>query len=333
MNMTETVPEKPQEDRLPHHRWPADGGLDLILRRPRQGLIFKKKPRYTDLPLWLAEMMEGYQLYTLGLTLLGTKELPELEPEKVTEAWERTQRLKRHHRLFTPSLDKLYRTKGQYLGWLAREYDRYRAGLELLLIEGVERPTKNEWLSAEEATQEVSEDQDLNQAIVKELEELDRQFATEFALIDEIEEKDWQRIAESESPGLALALFLGAEPELIEQDLSNAASLGLFSRLAGTRTDFASFEGPKAWYEGELGQIHKVVEGVAQQLMGEVTKGLRSELRKELVLEGERMEERASTVTDIRGLEQENQDERPDSAGDLNTSEKLIEGPGEDKEV
>jgi len=227
-------------------------------------------------------MLEGYQTYTMGLALLAADTDEPPSSGKIIEARDRSQRYKRYHRLFTPSLDRLYATKNSYIGWLVKEYDRYRAGLELLLDEGLERPTSDQWLTPKEAKREAMEDEDLNESIVEELRELDAQYAAEVELIDSITKEEWQRIRKSDSPGLALAIHLGADADILNRDLTNAASLGLFSRLAATRTDFLSFEGPKAWYEEELGQIHKVVEGIAQEFMGEVKEALGAELKREL---------------------------------------------------
>lgn len=270
----------------PLHRWPEAGTGTAVLAPRRAGrkrwIMPHRRQRYTELPRWLSEMLEGYQTYTMGLSLLGDSSPPSMSPAKVAQARERSQEFKRLHRFFTPSLDRLYANRNSYLAWLTKEYDRYRAGLELLLDEGLERPPDGHWLSQEEAAQETQEEENLNESLVLELNELDIQYATEVELINTIKIEDWRRIAGSRSPGLALALHLGADVDILNQDLTNAAALGLFSRLAATRTDFLSFEGPKAWYEEELGQIHKVVEGAAGELMGEVKEALGAELKRKL---------------------------------------------------
>ena len=270
----------------PLHRWPeAETGAAVMAPRRagrKRWIMPHRRQRYTELPRWLSEMLEGYQTYTMGLTLLGDRAPPSMSPAGVEQARERSQEFKRYHRFFTPSLDRLYANRKSYLAWLSKEYDRYRAGLELLLDEGLERPPAEEWLSPEEVKQETEHEEDLNQSLVVELSELDAQYAAEVELIEGISMEDWRRIARSRSPGLAQALPLGADTDILNQDLSNAAALGLFSRLAATRTDFLSFEGPKAWYEEELGQIHKVVEGAAGELMGEMKEALGAELKREL---------------------------------------------------
>lgn len=272
----------------PLYRWPEPGiggtGAVLVPRRAgrKRWIMPHRRQRYTQLPRWLSEMLEGYQTYTMGLTLLGNRDPPHITPSQAQEASRKGRSFKHYHRFFTPSLERLYANRQSYLAWLAREYDRYRAGLELLLDEGLERPPADQWLTPEEVMQETRHEEDLNASLAEELSELDAQYATEVELIKAIAVEDWRAIALSRSPGLALAIHLGADTDILNQDLTNAASLGLFSRLAATRTDFLSFEGPKAWYEEELGQIHKVVEGLAGELMGEMKEALGAELKREL---------------------------------------------------
>ena len=142
--------------------------------------------------------------------------------------------------LNTPTIQKIYDSKRDYIKWLNKEYIRDQAFYEAIL----KNPGKYKL---------ESEDGLLNKEIDNSardyLKTIKGRRVDEESSIQDIQDEKWDEIKISEYPKVLLGLMLGAS----EEDIMNNFGLYFINLLkahfAGGRTAFLSSSGPKYWHE------------------------------------------------------------------------------------
>ena len=142
--------------------------------------------------------------------------------------------------LNTPSFQKIYDSKSNYIKWLDEEYERDQAFYEAIL----KNPGKYR-LSLEDDSLNV----EINDSAKKYLKSITEKKVNEKTLINNIPNEEWAEIKKSEYPKVSLGLILGASKEDIVNNFGVYFINLLKAHFAGSRTAFLSSAGPEYWHE------------------------------------------------------------------------------------
>jgi hypothetical protein len=142
--------------------------------------------------------------------------------------------------LNTPSVQKIYDSKRDYIKWLDQEYERDKAFYETIL----KNPVKNKSYQKDKLLNE-----EINDSARNYLNTMNRRKIQEESLINDISVEKWDEIKKSKYPKVLMGLILGAS----EEDIINNFGVYFINLLkayfAGSRTAFLSSSGPDYWHE------------------------------------------------------------------------------------
>jgi len=142
--------------------------------------------------------------------------------------------------LNTPSVQKIFDSKSDYIEWLNKEYDRDQAFYETIL----KNPGKYNLDSKDNSLNE-----EINNSARKYLKTIKGRRVDEEFLIKEIPVEKWDEIKISKYPKVLLGLILGASEENILNNFGLYFINLIKAHFAGGRTAFLSSSGPKYWHE------------------------------------------------------------------------------------
>ena len=140
----------------------------------------------------------------------------------------------------TPTVQRIYDSKSDYIKWLEKEYERDQAFYEAIL----KNPGKYKLDSKDKSLNE-----EINHSAREYLKTIKGRRVEDESLINGISVEKWDEIKISKYPKVLLGLILGAS----EEDIINNFGLYFINLLkahfAGGRTAFLSSSGPKYWHE------------------------------------------------------------------------------------
>jgi len=140
----------------------------------------------------------------------------------------------------TPTVQRIYDSKSDYIKWLEKEYERDQAFYEAIL----KNPGKYKLDSKDKSLNE-----EINHSAREYLKTIKGRRDEEESLINDISVEKWDKVKISKYPKVLLGLILGAS----EEDIINNFGLYFINLLkahfAGGRTAFLSSSGPKYWHE------------------------------------------------------------------------------------
>ena len=142
--------------------------------------------------------------------------------------------------LDTPSINKIYDSKKNYINWLDKEYVRDQAFYETIL----KNPSKYKLDLEDDLLNE-----EIDKSAKEYLKKIKGRRENEESKIRDITDEQWDEIKVSKYPKVLLGLILGAS----EEDIMN--NFGLYfvnllkAHFAGGRTAFLSSSGPEYWNE------------------------------------------------------------------------------------
>jgi hypothetical protein len=142
--------------------------------------------------------------------------------------------------LNTPSVQKIYDSKSDYIKWLDEEYERDQAFYEAIL----KNPGKYKLGSEDDSLNE-----EINDSAKKYLKTITERKVNEKTLINDIPNGEWDEIKKSKYPKVLLGLILGASKEDIINNFGVYFINLLKAHFAGSRTALLSSSGPGYWHE------------------------------------------------------------------------------------
>jgi len=176
---------------------------------------------------------------------------------------------KRTYKLIRKTLEDVYRSKDDYLNWLREQYQREMEFYHTIL--SGEKDYGDVYPEFEEMFMFDSEmEEEVLASARAQLEELDRNLKDEIRLIDKISDRDWEKVAKSSNPKIALGQLLGAKARDIRENFSNYLLVRMRAQRMGRRTAFYSWEGPTIWAgQEDFGvQVDSVIDRLLKPLLG-----------------------------------------------------------------
>jgi len=142
--------------------------------------------------------------------------------------------------LNSPSVQKIYDSKSNYIKWLYKEYDRDQAFYEAIL----KNPEKYKLDSKDGLLNE-----EINNSARDYIKTIKGRRVDEESLIKDIPVEKWDEIKISKYPKVMLGLIIGASEEDIINNFGIYFINLLKAHFAGGRTAFLSSSGPEYWHE------------------------------------------------------------------------------------
>jgi len=142
--------------------------------------------------------------------------------------------------LDSPSIQKIYDSKDEFINWLDKEYVKDQAFYESIL----KNPSKY-YLDLEDSLL----NEEIDNSAKEYLKKLKGRKSDEESLIRDISDEEWDKIKAAKYPKVLLGLILGASAKDILNNFGLYFVNLLKAHFVGSRTAFLSSSGPNYWHE------------------------------------------------------------------------------------